>query len=203
MPGRTRTKGQERTAEVLDVAERLLTHHGAEGLSVRAVASELGMSLGNLQYYFATRAELLHAVFERSAGNFRAGLTERQRDCSDPRAAMMALVDHWLAVQYDREQSLFWHLWAISAHDDNARETMDSIYTTLLLRMVLLLKAIHPGMRKPEAMRRSVTIASAIDGSGVFVGFGRTPHPELKGLQAEIRRIVIEVIDRPLKGGRG
>ena len=39
-------------------------------------------------------------------------------------------------------------------------------------------------------------IGALIDGSGLFVGFGRRPRPALKTLPAAIRTEVVAMIDR-------
>lgn len=53
---------QELTAEIKDVARRHLAEHGAEGLSLRAVAREMGMVSSALYRYFGSRDELLTAL---------------------------------------------------------------------------------------------------------------------------------------------
>jgi AcrR family transcriptional regulator len=184
-------------AEILDMAEVQLTRHGAEGLSVRAVAQALDISVGNLQYYFATRADLLDAIFNRQADRFRAELTEQLLNKGgDPRTDLLIIIDYWLGVQFDASQALFWHLWAISAHDDNARTTMVTVYDQLLNRIAKLLRTIHQPLTSREALQRAAAMGALIDGSGLYVGFGRRPSPHLVDLQDEIRRDVIEIIDR-------
>jgi AcrR family transcriptional regulator len=192
-PG-SRAKGQERINEVLDAAEHQLKLHGSEGLTIRAVAEDVGISVGNLQYYFPTRAELLDAVFQRMATVF-----EEQAVGDDlpdnPRDRLVHLVRYWLEAQYTQDQSLFWHLWAISAHDPAARMTMDSIYGRLLAGMAAELKLIHPTLGTEESSCRAATIAALVDGSGLFAGFGRTDRPELQNLHQEIMGTVTAIID--------
>nr|MBA3283102.1 TetR/AcrR family transcriptional regulator [Acidimicrobiia bacterium] len=53
---------QELTAEIKDVARRHLAEHRAEGLSLRAVAREMGMVSSALYRYFGSRDELLTAL---------------------------------------------------------------------------------------------------------------------------------------------
>jgi AcrR family transcriptional regulator len=201
MGNRTRrtalTKGQERLAEVLTAAEKLLRDSGPEGFTLRAVADEVGISLGNLQYYFPARAELLDAVFQRYVEAFRSDFFRIMPQHDDPRGRLLAIVDYWLGTEHAPEQSLFWHLWAISAHDDNARATMTGVYGPLLVRLADMLREIHPGLPKPMALRRAAAIASVVEGSGIFVGFGRTPITPLKSLQREIRDVVVMIVDRP------
>ena len=82
-PQPARTKGQARLEEVLDAAEEVLKRHGVEGLSVRAVAQQVGISVGNLQYYLPTRAALLDAVARLQDGVLGDAQSHQQDSFSD------------------------------------------------------------------------------------------------------------------------
>jgi AcrR family transcriptional regulator len=190
-----RAKGEERIAEVLSAAEDLLTRRGAEGVSLRDVADAVGISVGNLQYYFPTRAALLDAVFERHTKMFSEELDALLAPVENPRDKLEVLIDYWLGVQHTESQSFFWYLWAISAHDERAQEIMDRVYTAPSM-MAGWLREIHPKLSQGDAMRRAGTICSLIEGSGLFVGYGRTPTRDMKSLQKEIRFTAMSVVDR-------
>jgi AcrR family transcriptional regulator len=66
-PNRTSRSARERaraelTKEIKEEARRQLAAHGAQGLSLRSVARELGMVSSALYRYFASRDELLTAL---------------------------------------------------------------------------------------------------------------------------------------------
>lgn len=189
-------KGRVRLEEVLDAAEDLLRRRGSEGLSVRAVAQRVGISVGNLQYYIPTRARLLDAVFQRAAERYRSELSGVMTS-TDPRENLSRLVDYWLATQHRADQSLFWHLWAISAHDDAARATMTLIYAEVSDTLVQLMRQVHGDLSSGEAAIRAALITALIDGSGLFVGYGRVPDRRLVRLHKEVRARVLEWVDRP------
>lgn len=192
-----RTKGETRRAEILDAAEQQLIRQGAEGLGLRSVARAIGISVGNLQYYFPTRADLLDALFERHTEEFSEELAALQAGATEPHAKFELLVDYWLGVQHTRGQSLFWHLWAISAHDASARKLMTRVYAVLQDQICEWLAEIHPRMDRDDATARAAAIASIIEGSGLFVGYGRRPGKRFGGLQAEVRRVAIDIFNHP------
>jgi AcrR family transcriptional regulator len=45
-------------------AHKILTQEGSGSFSMRKVAVEASMSLGNLQYYFKTKSDLIHGILE-------------------------------------------------------------------------------------------------------------------------------------------
>ncbi|MHA6481453.1 TetR/AcrR family transcriptional regulator [Paenibacillus sp. strain BS8-2] len=50
---------EERRKQLAEAAWRVIRREGLEGVSVRSVADEAGMSLGSLRHYFVTQSELL------------------------------------------------------------------------------------------------------------------------------------------------
>ncbi|AXK36710.1 TetR family transcriptional regulator [Streptomyces armeniacus] len=55
----------QRRAHITDALVRVAAREGLHAVTMRGVAAEAGMSLNLVQYYFATKARLLHAALER------------------------------------------------------------------------------------------------------------------------------------------
>lgn len=66
----------DRKGEIVAAAKRVLARDGSAGFSVRKVAREAGISLGNLQYHFASRVELLEGLLEADVAAYRAAYGE-------------------------------------------------------------------------------------------------------------------------------
>jgi AcrR family transcriptional regulator len=72
--------GRPSTREkLLDCAERLFAEHGVEGVSLRAINSEAGLSPAALHYHFGTQKALVEALLERHM----PALMERRRQLID------------------------------------------------------------------------------------------------------------------------
>lgn len=61
--------------KLLDCAEELFAHHGLEGVSLRAINAEAGLSAAALHYHFGTKQALVEALLERRM----PALMERRR----------------------------------------------------------------------------------------------------------------------------
>ncbi len=59
-------KGEQTRAQILDTALRLFRERGYEETTMRAVAEEAGVSLGNAYYYFKSKEHLIQAFYERT-----------------------------------------------------------------------------------------------------------------------------------------
>lgn len=70
-------KKAERTRrQILETALRLFRERGYEGTTMRAIAEEAGVSLGNAYYYFKSKEHLIQAYYERSHADHVAACTE-------------------------------------------------------------------------------------------------------------------------------
>jgi AcrR family transcriptional regulator len=74
-------------AQLCDVAERLFADHGAENVSMRQIASAMGISPMTPYRYFAGREEILAAVRIRGFEAFAAALEAAYADTSGEIAA--------------------------------------------------------------------------------------------------------------------
>ncbi|SEF81843.1 DNA-binding transcriptional regulator, AcrR family [Nonomuraea solani] len=63
---------QARRRQIADAVHRIIDAKGMDSVSLREVAAEAGMSMGAVQYYFATKDEMLRVALEHI--NTRIGL---------------------------------------------------------------------------------------------------------------------------------
>ncbi|MGL6112713.1 MAG: TetR/AcrR family transcriptional regulator [Rubrivivax sp.] len=96
-----------RAPQVLDAAARLFCRLGYEGTSVRDIARTAGMLPGSLYCHFATKEDLLVAVYLRGVEQIVAGVG----------AAVQRRADPWQRL----EAACVAHLEAILRDDDYAR----------------------------------------------------------------------------------
>jgi AcrR family transcriptional regulator len=91
-----------RLPQVLDAAARLLRLHGFEGTSVRDIARAVGMLPGSLYCHFATKEELLSAVYVKGVAQISAAVGAAVARQTDPWARLeAACVAHLEAILRD------------------------------------------------------------------------------------------------------
>ena len=59
-------KAEHTRRQILETALRLFRERGYEGTTMRAIASEAGVSIGNAYYYFKSKEHLIQAYYGRS-----------------------------------------------------------------------------------------------------------------------------------------
>ncbi|MFF4775451.1 TetR/AcrR family transcriptional regulator [Microtetraspora fusca] len=67
----------EKTRErIVATALRLFKERGFEATTMRAIASEAGVSVGNAYYYFSSKEQLIQAYYDRAQGEHEAACRE-------------------------------------------------------------------------------------------------------------------------------
>ncbi|MBF9254696.1 TetR/AcrR family transcriptional regulator [Pontibacter sp. 172403-2] len=67
---------EDKRKHILDTAEKMFAAFGYEGASTRQLASEAGVNMAMLNYYFGSKESLLQAVLERRIAGMRNQLEE-------------------------------------------------------------------------------------------------------------------------------
>ena len=62
---RTELAREQKVEQILDIAERRLLDDGYNGLSIAAIARDLGLAQNAVRWYFSTRDHLLVATLRR------------------------------------------------------------------------------------------------------------------------------------------
>jgi AcrR family transcriptional regulator len=94
----TTGRGEATRARIVDSAMRLFEENGYQRTTMRAVATDAGVSLGNAYYYFASKEHLVQGFYDRIQDEHNAAATtalaalpeERRRDV----AARLLAVEH-------------------------------------------------------------------------------------------------------------
>lgn len=89
-PAKT-TKGERTRARILETALEMFRERGYEQTTMRAVARQAGVSLGNAYYYFQSKEHLIQAFYARSHEEHLAA-------CAEPLAAERGFKERLAAV---------------------------------------------------------------------------------------------------------
>jgi len=82
---------EQRRQELIDATIECLKRHGHEGLSMRTIAAQAGVSLGLINHHFPNKDELIAAAYRHFNTELVAGLQAAvQRAPAAPRARMRA-----------------------------------------------------------------------------------------------------------------
>jgi AcrR family transcriptional regulator len=184
------TRGEARREAVLRVARDVLVEEGYDQFVLRRVAARTEMKLGNLQYYFSTRDDLLEAViraeFERDLAALRVATDSADDDLA---TSAHALVRNWTTGA----GSVFATLSLLAFHQDRFRDLNCEIYETFYGRLGVMIERAAGQLPAAELAARTRLITAILDGVAIqttaALGVGTDAQGEL------LRRATVVVIE--------
>jgi len=167
-------KGNERIDQIMRAALDSLIRFGYQGLTMRAVAAECDISVGNLNYYYPSKADLLTDLLEVVIGGYLADFDSILSE-SDPRTPEHALegVIRFIVSDIGTEETtmFFPELWALANHDPNAAKRMHELYAKARLVFDDLIPKINPALSAAEARQVSLFLSASLEGLTMFLGY--------------------------------
>ncbi|MFD5710594.1 TetR/AcrR family transcriptional regulator [Streptomyces pharetrae] len=92
------SKSEQTRALILETAMRLFQERGYDKTTMRAIAQEAGVSVGNAYYYFAGKEHLIQGFYDRIAADHQAAVREILARESDLEARLAGVLKAWLDV---------------------------------------------------------------------------------------------------------
>lgn len=166
------TKGSERIYDILLAAHTVLVRDGYQRLTMRAIARETDMTIGNLNYYYSSKSDLLRDLIEHVIAQYLADFEEiREESDRAPEAQLKALLQFIVEDIGTKETTHFFpELWALSNHDEAASESMHALYRKARQVFEGLIAEINPGLTKSQVRKLSLIVSASLEGLTVFVG---------------------------------
>jgi AcrR family transcriptional regulator len=152
-------RGAARRDAVLRIARELLVAEGYDQFVLRRVAAAARMTLGNLQYYFATRDDLLEAVI-RAEFEHDIAAVRRAATLDGLAEASRALVKNWTTGA----GAVFATMWLLAYHQERFGRLNREIYETFYSELGALIRRESADVTEPEVRLRVRLITSVLDG---------------------------------------
>ncbi len=191
-----RQKGNKTRQTIIAEARRILVDEGYENFVLRKIAKNIGIQPGNLQYYYATKKDLLWEVltpeFDKYEGTYEALMAQG----TSKSAKILALVDFLLEDIKVKSTCTIWYtIWALAPHDEEVAETMDRWYETYIATLAKLLISADSSMQPGRANHLARIITALMDGLTNQIGYGKPRHASTDGLENEIRTSILHLVN--------
>lgn len=92
------SKSEQTRALILETAMRLFQERGYDKTTMRAIAKEAGVSVGNAYYYFEGKEHLIQGFYDRIAAEHRLAVREVLDRETDLEARLAGVLKAWLDV---------------------------------------------------------------------------------------------------------
>jgi AcrR family transcriptional regulator len=143
--------GNGTRSKILRAARHVLATAGSARLSMRAVAREAHLAVGNVVYYFPSKRSLVHAVIGALLAHYKAGAHEYLRNAGG-KTGFAELLRWYMSDSVSRETShVFRELWAMALHDSAIAMAMDRFYDELHRLAAARLRVAWPELSRRRA----------------------------------------------------
>ena len=189
-------RGAETKTRIIGAARDLLVRGGPANLTMRGIATEAGIALGNLQYHFATLEILIEALLtgELEAGRRRVEASFAAGGALAKRRPLANVVDVLLDDHDDDALvRLFVGLWSLAAIAPSLRPQLRAFYDAWANLVAEALTA--RSVSRKEALGRARLFLACLEGLALFrsgVAGDRDTPP---------RKQARELLVRVLEGG--
>ena len=90
------SKSARTRSAIIDAALKLFRERGYDATTMRAIATEAGVSVGNAYYYFASKEHLIQGFYDRAQSDLEAAVQPVLDGERDLEARIVGFVETWL-----------------------------------------------------------------------------------------------------------
>ena len=175
---------------ILNATLKVLTHDGYPALTLRRVATECGITVGNLPYHFPTKEALLTELLEAALAAYedRNAATTEALAVDDRSRLKLRLLNVLMDIQSFQTTRLFPELWALANHNPEIADRLQDFYRRARSPTKGIVQRLNPALAEAEAETLALFFQSFNEGTTIFAGNGK-PHaslmPDLAALATE------------------
>lgn len=169
---------------ILNSAKSILIEEGYSKLSMRKVSVRAQISVGNLQYYYPNKNDLLKDLLDHSIDEFMQEFERLRLDVNDdPELHLISIIKFIVLDLGNPNTTKFYpELWALANHDDYADTLMDQVYARVRCPLENCITRLNPALSPAQVQKVALFISASMEGMTMFVGHGKVWNDSIKQL---------------------
>jgi AcrR family transcriptional regulator len=162
-------KGIRRRSKILEIASQLLIEGGVESFSLSRTAELAGITLSNVQYYFPTKKDLLHAFLLSQIDPAEEMYFSAEEGTEDGDQLLSKILEYGIELgTQDEPCAVVWTMCTTALSDDDMKGLADQwfgSYRDLLTRALL---RQNPSLSKEQLKFLSLSIMYMVEGQALI-----------------------------------
>lgn len=171
-PG-TYARGTETVDAILKAAHDVLIDEGAGAFTIRRIAAECGMKVGNVSYHFPRKEMLIQILLDELLQSYDKLLENRVRqpdlDAEDRLRLVIVICLEDIAGK--RTTRLFTELWALANQNPFVAERVRVFYQNVHDIIGEYVAILNPALSPSDVQAVARYISASMEGSTPFLGF--------------------------------
>jgi AcrR family transcriptional regulator len=188
-------KGEAKRQQLLDTAKQMLLDGGVEAFVLRDVAERVGITHGNLQYYFRTKQDLMVAIFDQEVAKYTGSLQEAVAATTTRRGRLGAIIDAGLKELRSPDTALWRMVMSMADHSPDMAALLkkeNDLYQAVVARE---LKQIAPQLSTQRRKQIARIIQAILDGLGIQFVHEDPDSAEMRALESEIKAAIVALVE--------
>ena len=182
-----RRKGRERRQQIVDAAKEVLLTQGITGLVLRDIAVQLGITHGNLQYYFPTKEDLLVAIFDQELLSYTDSLHSAAKQTSSRQGRIAAILDSGFSQVKTKSSTLWRMLMSFAEQRPQLAEILKQQNLRFDSEVASELALIVPEVSEMRRKHIAQAFRMMLDGFAVQLIWEEPTSPEIIALESELK----------------
>jgi len=187
-------KGIKKRKIIIDHAKNELLIHGVSSLSLRKISADLGISHGNLHYYFKTKDHLLSDIFNAEINKLNKSIANSTNEKASVQKNAESLVSTILSDIYEPSISLWLVLVGESITNKKLIELIkneNTLYEAVLGNQI---RIINSEISEKKSIHLAKIIRCLIDGYCIELIYAETNSKKFRQFYKVLSRYITELI---------
>lgn len=195
LAGKRSAKGGQTTAAILKAARGVFLREGHAGLSLRKVAEEADVAVGNLNYYFATKRDLLEAMLREELADYvEEHIQQFENERDSPMDILLNVVSFYVSNARTSHR-FFYQMWGYAGSDESALAVIRDLYRPIGRFIYYMVKATKPELPDRRVRQIVLQIFSLEEGIKLFMGMGPDDDTALKTAERDMRDLTRRIVE--------
>ncbi len=172
--------------QIIEAARTILIREGSSNFSMRKVAAKAAMSLGNLQYYYKTKTDLVESILNSYIASYRIEFDELLQDNKKGRDPLRQLINTALiGEENEADESLFLSLYSL-AEQKGMKLIFKNYYGEVITLFGKALETLADFPCSSDSIDRATSLLlSYIEGYAYVSAHIKMDHNEMAGILAD------------------
>lgn len=190
-----RSKGVIRRQQIIDTARQTLIEFGITGIVLRDIAEKIGITHGNVQYYFATKDHLLVAVFDQELERYTESMHVALSESSTKSGRVSAIVDSAVEMIANESTSLWMMLFSLARQNPQLCLILERVSRRYDESLAAKLSIVDPNLSPQRRHHIAQMIRMMLDGLGVHAAFEQLNSASMIALRGEMKAAILAWLD--------
>jgi AcrR family transcriptional regulator len=189
------SRGSETVDAILKAALQVLIEEGASAFTLRRIAQQCGLNVGNVSRHFPRKEMLVQILLEEVLSPSEGLIESNIRETGMPPDEALALVIGGSLDQIATKPMahLFIELWAMANHNEFVAGRVEATYRYVHQLIASFVKQLNPALSPEDVDAVALFINASIEGSTMLAGFGKPWSPMMPQMKAIAVRSLVQI----------